>query len=281
MLRVKVILLTAAAMTAFAGNSLLCRAALQHTAIDAASFTGIRLLSGALTLWLLIGLRGGRPAGSWSGALALFAYAAAFSFAYLSLPAGTGALLLFAAVQVTMIGYGLWRGERLRGLQQAGLLLAFSGLVFLLLPGLAAPPLGAALLMLAAGAAWGVYSLLGRGAAAPLALTAGNFLRALPPALLLCLGAWARLSLDLAGAGYAVLSGALASGIGYAIWYAALPSLRASSAAAVQLSVPVLAALGGILFLGEPLTWRLVLASAAILGGVALVSSALPRPSRR
>jgi len=269
--------LTTLAMLAFAGNSLLCRAALNHTGIDAASFTTVRLASGALMLWLLVRLRDGRQtgAGNWPSALALVVYAAGFSFAYLSLPAATGALLLFGAVQATMIGRGLWAGERFRRLQLVGLVLALGGLVGLLLPGLSAPPLVGSLLMLGAGVAWGVYSLRGRGAGDPTRVTAGNFLRAVPIAaalsLLTILHNNGNATPDGAGLVYAVLSGALASGIGYAIWYTALPLLKATSAATVQLSVPVLAALGGVALLGEPLSLRLVLASVAILGGIALV----------
>lgn len=268
----RIAVLTALAMIAFAGNSLLCRVALKATAIDAASFTTIRLLAGSLTLALAARLhRGASGAGNWPSAFALFAYAAGFSYAYVSLPAASGALLLFGAVQATMIGYGLWRGERLGTAQLGGLVLAGAGLVALLLPGLSAPPLAGALLMLGAGVAWGVYSLRGRGAGDPTRVTAGNFLRAVPIGIALSALTWAHRSLDGAGIGYAVASGALASGVGYAIWYTALPALRATSAATVQLSVPVIAALGGIVFLGEPLTLRLLLASAAILGGIALV----------
>lgn len=267
----KLAALIAAAMIAFAGNSLLCRAALKHTSIDAASFTAIRIVAGALMLWLLVRVRGMKLAGSWRSAFALFAYAAGFSYAYLSLPAGTGALLLFGAVQATMIGYGIRSGERLRAMQLAGLGLAFAGLIGLLLPGLSAPPLQGSLLMLGAGAAWGVYSLRGKGAGDPTCVTAGNFCRATVFAVLLSLLMASGARLDYAGVGYAVASGALTSGIGYAIWYAVLPALRATTASTLQLSVPVLAALGGVLFLGEPLTLRIVLAAIAILGGIALV----------
>lgn len=270
---VRILLLTALAMLAFAGNSLLCRLALKHTSIDATSFTTLRLLSGALMLALLV--RGsGRPVaagGNWRSALALFGYAAGFSLAYVSLSAATGALLLFGAVQATMIAYGLWQGERLRRLQWLGFVLALGGLVGLMLPGLAAPPLGSALLMLGAGAAWGIYSLRGKGAGDPTQVTAGNFLRTVPMAAALSLLMWPQRVPDAAGAGYAVLSGALASGIGYALWYRVLPAMKATQAATVQLSVPVLAALGGLFFLGESLSWRMVLASIAILGGIALV----------
>jgi drug/metabolite transporter (DMT)-like permease len=270
---VRIIALTMLAMTAFAGNSILCRIALEHTGIDAASFTSLRLVSGAVMLWLLVQMRHGIHVGrgNWPSALALFVYAAGFSFAYASLTAATGALLLFGAVQATMTGYGILSGERLQRLQFAGLVLAFGGLVGLLLPGLSAPPLQGSLLMLGAGVAWGVYSLRGKGAGDPLRVTAGNFLRAVPLSVALSLFMFRSASLDNAGLCYAVASGALASGIGYAIWYSVLPALKSTSAATVQLGVPVIAALGGFAFLGEPITLRLVLASIAILGGIALV----------
>ncbi|MBT9523992.1 MAG: DMT family transporter [Rhizobacter sp.] len=269
----RTVALTLLALVAFAGNSLLCRMALAQTGIDPASFTAVRLLSGALTLWALVAARGVRAAagGNWLSALALFAYAAGFSFSYVSLTAAAGALILFGAVQVTMIGRGLWAGERLRPLQSAGLLLACGGLVGLLLPGLSAPPLAGALLMLGAGIAWGVYSLRGKAAVDPLQVTAGNFGRAALLSLVLCLLLWGRASWSGPGLGYAVLSGALASGLGYVIWYATLPHLKSTTAATLQLAVPVLAALGGVVWLGEPLTVRLLLASLAILGGIALV----------
>ncbi|WP_367848005.1 DMT family transporter [Rhodoferax sp. WC2427] len=276
MTRTRSLLLTACAMLAFAGNSLLCRLALRHTAIDAASFTSVRLVAGALTLWLLLqwrpsGQAGANSQGNWISAAALCAYAAGFSWAYVHLSAATGALLLFGAVQATMVGHGLWAGERLRPLQSLGVLLTLAGLLALLLPGLAAPPLVSALLMLGAGVAWGVYSLRGKGAGDPLAVTAGNFVRAVPLALAVSAASYTHLSLDTAGLLYAVASGALASGIGYAIWYTALPTLSSTAAASVQLSVPVLAALGGIALLGESASLRLVLASVAVLGGIGLV----------
>jgi len=269
----RLVTLTMLAMIAFAGNSLLCRIALKETDIDAASFTTIRLISGALMLWLIVRMSRGAQTGTgnWLSAFALFIYAAGFSFAYVSLPAATGALLLFGAVQATMIGFGLWTGEYLHRLQVVGLVLALGGLVGLLLPGLSAPPLPSALWMLGAGFAWGIYSLRGKGTGDPTRVTAGNFLRAVPITAVLSAVMLDSSSLDPAGAWYAVSSGALASGIGYAIWYAALPALNATNAATVQLSVPVIAALGGIVFLGETITLRLVLASAAILGGIALV----------
>ena len=269
----RILVLTALAMLAFAGNSLLCRMALRETGIDAASFTTIRLVSGAIVLWLIVRVRSGARSGggNWPSAFALFAYAAGFSFAYLSLTAATGALLLFGAVQATMIAHGIWAGERLRGRQLAGLAVALGGMVGLLLPGLSAPPLAGALLMIGAGVAWGIYSLRGKGGGDPTRVTAGNFMRAAPIAAALSLATLDALSLDRAGVGYAIASGALASGVGYAIWYRVLPALKSTHAATVQLSVPVLAAVGGVVFLGEALSLRLVLASTAILGGVALV----------
>lgn len=266
--------LTSLALLAFASNSLLCRFALKHTNLDAASFTTIRLISGASILALLTRMRGGPRVGggSWRSALALFGYAAGFSYAYVSLSAATGALLLFTAVQATMIGYGIWSGERLSGFQVVGLALALSGLIGLLSPGLSAPSVQGCILMLGAGVAWGIYSLRGRGAGDPLGVTSGNFVRAVPIAVVLSVVLSKHQSLDAAGVQYAVASGALASGIGYAIWYTALPALRATHAATLQLSVPVLAALGGIAFLAEPMTLRLGLASVAILGGIALVT---------
>lgn len=269
----RVCFLTILTMTAFAGNSVLCRIALRHTGIDAASFTSIRLVSGAFVLWGMARLfRGSAPGkGNWLSAFALFAYAAGFSFAYISLPAATGALILFGAVQTTMIGHGVWGGERLRSQELIGLLLALGGLVGLLLPGLSAPPLAGSVLMLLAGVAWGVYSLRGKAAGNPVRITAGNFLRAAPFAIMLSMLLRSRSGLDMAGVLYAMASGGIASGLGYAIWYAVLPELKGAIAATVQLSVPLIAALGGIVFLGETLTVRFVLASLAILGGIALV----------
>jgi drug/metabolite transporter (DMT)-like permease len=274
----RLFILTLIAMIAFAGNSLLCRSALKQTEIDAASFTFIRIVSGAAALWFIAKMRKAawRKAGNWPSALALFAYAAAFSFAYVSLSAGTGALLLFGAVQATMILWGLRRGERLRVRQLAGLALALTGLVALLFPGLSAPSLSGSILMLGAGVAWGIYSLRGIAASDPIAATTGNFLRSVPLAAVLSIALLPWAHIDRAGVGYAVLSGAIASGLGYAIWYTALSDsmpvrLGSASAATVQLSVPVLAATGGILLLGEPITFRYLVTSIAVLGGIALV----------
>ena len=265
-------------MIAFASNSLLCRAALKQTSIDAASFTFIRVFSGAVVLWLAMNLRrmirttrSVELGGNWISALALLLYAAGFSFAYVAVAAGTGALLLFGAVQATMILWGLHKGERLRVIQILGLIVAMTGLVVLLFPGLSAPPLFGSILMLGAGVAWGIYSLRGKGEKNPVTATTGNFVRAVPFAAAVSIIFVRLLNVDLAGVGYAIISGAITSGLGYVIWYTVLPSLKAASAATVQLSVPVLAAAGGILLLGEPLTLRYLVASLAILGGIALV----------
>jgi drug/metabolite transporter (DMT)-like permease len=275
--------LTAAALTGFAANSLLCRAALASDAIDAATFAAVRLLAGAGTLLALVRALGPRSSarapedreGSWASALALFAYAAAFSLAYVRIAAGAGALLLFGAVQVTMLAGAVRGGDRLRATQWVGTVVAMAGVVALVRPGLAAPdPLGAALMLLA-GVAWGLYSLRARGVRDPLRATAANFARAVPPALLLVLAAAPFLRANGRGVLLAALSGALASGVGYTLWYAALPALGSARASVVQLAVPLLAAVGGVMLLGEALTGRLLLAAAAIVGGIAL---AVARP---
>lgn len=260
------------AMVAFAGNSLLCRVALAAGEIDAASFTIIRLLSGTAVLVALVGYqhKSRFVGGNWISAFALFAYAAGFSFAYINLSAATGALVLFAAVQITMISFGIWSGERLNSRQIVGVLFAVGGLVSLLLPGVQAPSLLGALLMLGAGVAWGVYSLRGRGLSDPTHETAGNFVRTVPMAVILSILFYSSADIGTLGVVYAVASGAFASGLGYAIWYMALPHIRATTAATVQLSVPALAAGGGVMFLSEPVTLRLAISSVAILGGVGI-----------
>jgi drug/metabolite transporter (DMT)-like permease len=263
--------LTAAAMVAFAANSLLARLALRTTAIDAASFTAIRLAAGALTLLLILRLRGGgsvrvRARGGWLSATLLFTYAAAFSFAYRRIDAGAGALVLFAAAQCTMISYGLAQGERA---SPWGMLCAGAGLAVFLAPSGTAPPPSAAGLMALAGCAWGGFSLLGRGAGAPVADTAAAFIRAVPMALVLLLVQHTHLRLDWTGAGYALLSGSVASAIGYAVWYWVRARMTRISAGAVQLSVPLISAGFGVLLLGEAVTVRSAVSAAAVLGGIA------------
>jgi drug/metabolite transporter (DMT)-like permease len=268
-------LLTVVAMLAFAANSLLCRLALGDEQIDAASFTTVRVVSGAITLVLFMlprWRRGEHKARfDWGAALMLFAYMIFFSFAYLSLSAGTGALLLFGSVQLTMLFAALRAGERFTPWSWTGLLLAVAGLVYLVSPGITAPdPLGA-VFMIVAGLAWGLYSLVGRRAGNPLESTANNFILAAPMGIAVSLLFIAELQLSARGLLLAVASGSVASGLGYVTWYAALRGLTSTRAATVQLSVPVIAAVGGVLMLAEPVTLRLVLASTATLGGIALV----------
>ena len=269
----RTIIFTTLAMVAFAANSILCRLALGDGMIDAAAFSAIRLISGAIAL-VLITTSTGRPwfrgRGSWASASLLFLYAVPFSFAYTSLSAGTGALILFGAVQVTMIAAALVSGEKLSWPQWVGLLVAVAGLVYLLMPGLAAPSTMGSALMVVAGVSWGLYSLLGRGFSDPLADTAGSFVRAVPLLVLIGWAGFRGLHVTIPGAMIAMCSGALTSGIGYAIWYAALRGLTVAQAGSVQLSVPVLAAGGGVLFLSEAMSMRLLLSTAIILGGVAL-----------
>lgn len=278
-------LLTAVAMIAFAANSLLCRQALGQHLIDAGTFASLRTLAGAITLVSILSLRGESrllTQTGWYGAAALFAYMVFFSFAYLSLSAGTGALLLFGAVQLTMFVVALRGGENFSPLSWLGFVLALAGLVWLVAPGVSAPdPLGAAL-MIIAGVAWGAYSLLGRGAASPLAATAGAFLRATPAVIAVAVFAtyYSGAHATVPGATLALVSGAITSGCGYVIWYAALRGLTGTQAAIVQLSVPVIAAIGGVLLLSEHVTLRLVLASIATIGGVTIVlAQRRPKPA--
>ena len=273
------------AMLAFAANSLLCRMALANTDIDPGLFTTIRLASGALCLALLVAFTARRSSkntrpiaaikqqASIAGALSLFVYAIAFSYAYISMSTGTGALLLFGAVQLTMISVGLLKGERFATFQWLGFLLAFAGLVILLLPGASAPPLFSALLMISAGIAWGFYSLLGKKSNAPLLLTAGNFLYATLLTLPLIVWLWVTDTWQWSNDGvlFALASGIVASGCGYAIWYKALPLIQSTTAATVQLSVPVIATLMGWAFLAEAISLQIMVASLMTLGGIWLV----------
>lgn len=270
----RTVLLTVVAILAFAANSLLCRLALGQGLIDAATFTTVRVITGAVTL-CLIALFCRRPhdrsTADWRSAVMLFTYMAFFSFAYLSLSAGTGALVLFGAVQLTMFIVALREGEHFSLLSWAGLTAAILGLTYLVLPGLAAPDPMGAILMAIAGIAWGFYSLLGRGAADPLEATARNFVYSVPLVLIVSLIFLSDFNTSTNGLALAVASGAIASGCGYVIWYAALAGLSGTRAATVQLSVPVIAAFGGVVILSEQITLRLLIASAATLGGVAIV----------
>lgn len=277
--------LTAVALLAFAGNSVLCRLALDSGQIDAGSFTVIRLVSGALALWILLALRQGwrgnspqvdvpayRERGHWCSAGLLFAYAAAFSYAYLSLDTGVGALILFASVQFTMIGYGLWRGQQLSMLEWLGLGLALIGFLYLVYPDLTSPSFMGFVLMALAGMAWGGYSLMGRGAPDPIGKTARNFLYTAPFVAVLALASLQGAQITPRGVVLAMASGALASGLGYAVWYAALQNLGSTLASVSQLLVPVIAAIGGVLWVGEPLGLRLLVSGFLVLGGIFLVT---------
>jgi drug/metabolite transporter (DMT)-like permease len=273
MSRVQLAAYTALTMLAFAANSVLCRLALKETSIDPASFTTVRILSAVAMLWLL--MRWQRQSslehGSWRSALALFIYAAALSFAYRTIDAGAGALMLFGAVQATMILAGYIAGERMSNWQTTGFVAALAGLAILVLPGAHAPSVLDSVLMVASGISGGIYSLFGRGAADPAASTSGNFLRAAPLTIGLSLLALPWLRLDLQGVIYAMLSGAVTSGLGYVLWYRVLQHMRAMTASTVQLSAPVIATFGGIILLHEALTLGLLIASVLILGGIALV----------
>lgn len=273
----KLAILTFVALLSFAANSVLTRLGLASNEIDALGFTGVRLVSGALTLagvlYLRSRVRGDKAigiGGSWRGAAVLFGYAIAFSTAYLMLGAGTGALILFAAVQVSILLWAAVKGARPGRSELVGIAIAFGGLAYLVSPGLVAPDALGASLMVGAGICWACYTLLGRGSRSPLADTSGNFLRCLPVGLALALGGMLTHAPSAAGLAYAIGSGALASGLGYAVWYWALPGLSRARTGLIQLLVPALAAAGGVLFIGEPLTFRLILSTVAILTGVAL-----------
>jgi len=270
----KTIIFTALALTAFAANSVLCRLALGDRTIDASGFTVVRLLSGAIVLFLIIKVKkksGITTKGSWSASLMLFLYAITFSFAYITLDTGTGALILFGSVQITMILLSILSGNRLHITEWLGLVISFLGFLYLVLPGITTPSLPGFLLMTVAGIAWGIYTLKGRGSTSPLIDTAYNFLRTIPFVSILAVLTFNQMSYSSTGILLAVLSGAIASGIGYAIWYSALRGLSTAQAAVVQLLVPVIAALGGVIFVSEAITLRLTLSAILILGGILLV----------
>ena len=271
--QIRAAFLIAASLVAFAANSVLCRLALGSASIDAASFSTIRLLAGAVVLMVLTRLGGRRTLenqGSWQSAATLALYAITFSYAYVLLGAGTGALILFGAVQATMIIAGLASGERPTVMEWLGLLIAVAGLVYLVLPGVSSPSPSGAVLMTTAGISWGIYSLRGRGADSPVRITTGNFIRSVPLALAVSMAMLPTMHLSPEGVLIAALSGGVASGFGYIIWYTALRGVTATLAATVQLAVPLLAAAGGVLFLSETVSARLILSGLAILGGVGL-----------
>lgn len=267
--------LTTLALLAFAGNSVLCRLALNSGEIDAASFTSIRLFSGAVFLLILVAIKTRKvidvKSGSWLSAMFLFAYAITFSYAYISLDTGTGALILFGAVQITMIVSGLIKGNMLSIVEWIGLALAFTGLCILLLPGASSPSLVGFFLMAISGIAWGFYTLAGRDSKSPLIDTTNNFLRTVPLVLLIMFFTIADTEISNRGVVLAVASGALASGLGYAIWYTALAGLTVTKAAVAQLSVPIIAAFGGVIFSSETINTGLIVSSVFILGGIATV----------
>ena len=266
------VVLTVATLVAFASNSVLCRLALAGKTIDPGSFASVRILSGAATLWVISAFfrRRSRPAGSWTSASMLALYAFAFSFAYVSLSAGTGALILMGSVQATMFVAGIRAGERLVPVRWMGLVLAVGGTVYLVSPGLTAPPVRGSALMIVAGIAWGIYSLRGRENLDPVTSTTDNFIRAVPIALAAGLFQLREISWSNQGVLLAIVSGSVTSGIGYVVWYAALRGLTATRAGVVQLAVPVIAAAGGVVFLSEAVSTRLMIASLTVVGGVGL-----------
>jgi len=272
---INTVLTTILAMIAFAANSVLCRLALGENSIDASGFTSIRLLSGALVLYIILiaGSKNNKSnsKGSWLSALMLFFYAAAFSFAYITLDTGTGALILFGAVQITMILLSLISGNRLHIFEWLGMIISFAGFVYLILPGVSAPPLSGFLLMSVAGIAWGVYTLRGRDTTDPKSDTTYNFLRSIPFVIVLLIFSIKNLTLSSQGVWLAILSGGITSGIGYLIWYMALRGLSTTLAAVVQLSVPLLAAIGGVIFVSEEVSVRLIVSTMLILGGIFIV----------
>ena len=264
------------ALIAFAANSVLNRLALSNGSIDAPSFTIIRLLSGAIVLFIILSIKNTKISsssskGSWISSLMLFTYAITFSLAYITLDTATGALILFAAVQISMLLISLFTGTRLSSAEWLGVFTAFTGFVYLVYPDLGTPSAKGFILMSIAGTAWGVYTLNGRGSQDALADTAYNFIRTSPLVLILLLLSYSKANYSSQGIILAMLSGAIASGIGYTFWYAALKGLSSTQAAVVQLSVPVIAALGGVLFVSEQITQRLVISIVFILGGILLV----------
>ena len=279
----KTIFLSVVALIAFAGNSVLCRLALSDNAIDPAAFTIIRLVSGVFTLLPLLLLSQRKvvyeKSGSWLSAFMLFAYALLFSYAYVSIDTATGALILFGAVQITLIFVSFLKGNRLGLAELSGVALALSGFVYLVLPELQKPSLGGFIMMSIAGIAWAMYTVGGQGSSNALRDTTFNFLRTIPLVIVLLVVTLSSFSLTPYGVGLAIASGAITSGLGYAIWYAALPNLTTTQAAVIQLFVPVIAAFGGSVFANEAITLRLTIAAGLVLGGIMLVIMAKQKSS--
>jgi len=275
----KTSLLTCLALIAFAANSVLCRLALGNGTIDASSFTGIRLLSGSVVLFLILSIQGsikgsnkGVPSkGSWTASFMLFLYAITFSYAYLSVDTGTGALILFGSVQITMILLSLISGTRLHIIEWSGVIIAFTGFVYLILPNITTPSINGFMLMTVSGVAWGIYTLRGRSSKNPLMDTSYNFLRTTPFVVLLAAFTMQNINYSSEGIVLALLSGGITSGVGYTIWYIALRGLSATQAAVIQLSVPVIAAIGGVIFVSETITSRLIISAIVVLGGILMV----------
>ncbi|MCG8382861.1 MAG: DMT family transporter [Gammaproteobacteria bacterium] len=272
----KSIILTGFALVAFAANSILSRLALENHAIDASSFTVIRLISGAVVLLVILSLTRNKSSevsakGSWLASFMLFLYAISFSYAYLTLETGTGALILFGSVQITMILISIYSGSRLHITEWIGIVIAFIGFVYLILPDVSTPSLTGFLLMTVSGIAWGGYTLKGRSSKNPLSDTTYNFIRIMPFALILVISTLNSANYSFHGVILATLSGGIASGIGYTVWYSALSYLTSTQAAVFQLLVPAIAALGGVIFVSEPITLRLFISGTLILGGVLMV----------
>lgn len=275
MFLLKTSLLTGLALIAFAANSVLCRLALANGNIDASSFTGIRLLSGAIALLLILSIKGNKQGvsskGSWTSSFTLFLYAITFSYAYLSLDTGTGALILFGSVQITMILLSIISGTRLHIIEWSGFFIAFTGLVYLVIPSITTPSVSGFILMTVSGMSWAIYSLRGRGSKNPLMDTTYNFLRTIPFITLLAIFTMPNINYSSQGIILALLSGAITSGVGYTIWYIALRSLSSIQAAVLQLSVSIIAAIGGVIFLSETITSRLVISAVIVLCGILMV----------
>lgn len=271
----KTITLTCLALIALSANSVLCRLALENDAIDASSFTVLRLLSGAIVLLIIISTTRNTAVtssrGSWSASFMLFLYAITFSYAYISLDTGTGALILFGSVHITMILLSHISGTRLHITEWFGVIIAFAGFIYLILPGITTPSFIGFLLMTVAGIAWGIYTLKGHGSKSPLMDTAYNFFRTIPFVVLLAISTFNNINYTSEGILLALLSGGITSGIGYTIWYIVLGGLSSTQAAALQLTIPVIAAIGGVIFVSEAITFRLIISATMVLGGILIV----------